>query len=106
MELKILQDCERLFFKLLDLMKDRSDFKYTLNQHVIRTTISIGSNIAESQNRKNTERNRYLDIAIGSCNELLFQVKLYKINIDEILDLINKIKATCLNLKKYNSSSV
>ncbi len=106
MELRILQDCEKLFFKLLDLIKDRNEFKYTLNQHAIRTTISIGSNIAESQNRKNTERNRYLDIAIGSCNELLFQIKLYKTNINEMIDLINKIKATCLNLKKYNSSSV
>lgn len=51
--------------------------------------------------RKEKERNRYLDIAIGSCNELLFQIELYKTTyIIKLDDKINKIKATCLNLKK------
>lgn len=101
MELNISKDCKEIFFDIINLTRKYPEYNYTLNNHIIRTVVSIGSNIAGSQNKKDKEKNGYLDIAVGSCNELLFQVELYNnSNVIKLNDKINKVKATCLNLKK------
>lgn len=99
MELKILNDCKEVFFDVINLIKKYPEYNYTLNSHIIRTIVSVGSNIAECQDKNGNDRIRFLNIAIGSCNELLFQIKLYGFENNSLIDKINKIKATCINLK-------
>jgi four helix bundle protein len=116
-ELNILIDCKNLFVLVDKLCNNFHDFRFTLNPQMVRASISIGSNIAEGNNKSKKEFNRYLDISIGSCNELLYQIELIKSilnhkrrfyitndDLNEILNLINKIKATCINIKSYNNS--
>lgn len=106
-KLKILDECKKLFKLVEKLTKKYQEYNYTLNQHIIRTVISIGSNIAEGNNLSEKLFIKHLYIAIGSCDELSFQVSLYDDeNCIDILDMIDKIKATCYKLIKYRMSVV
>jgi four helix bundle protein len=102
-KLDIIEDCVLLFNMIIKLVDKYPKHKYDVNPHIIRTTVSIGSNISEGNEKSKKEFIRYLNIAIGSCNELRFQIKLLGGN-EEIYKMIDKIKATCINIKKYCSS--
>jgi len=105
MGLDILNDCKEVFHKVINLTNHYPEYKYTLNSQIIRAVISIGSNITEGNYRSKNQFNNYLDIAIGSCNEVLFQIELYNDkDIDNIIDKVNKIKATCIKIKESNET--
>lgn len=101
-ELRILKDCRDLFKYTHELCKINQEFKYTLNQQIIRSCISIGSNIAEGNKRSFKEFLHFIKISLGSLEEYQFQISLYPniTNLSEILDLSEKIKASILNLRK------
>jgi four helix bundle protein len=93
---KVLDDCYMLFRLILNVTEENIQYKYTLNQHIIRTCISIGSNLAESTAFNGKERNRFFNIALGSIAELDWQLGIYSIEItkyEEIKSLIQKIRA-------------
>ncbi len=101
-DLTILGDCKKLFKLVLEFTNNHPQFRYNLNDQVIRSCISIGSNIAEGSEKSKIDFSRYLDISVGSCNELKFQLELYEGNKSEMFDIISKIKGTCIKLKMYN----
>jgi len=104
-KLLILNDCKELFFKVNEFIKKYPNFNYTLNQHLIKTVISVGSNISEGNERKSDiEFARFLNIALSSISELEFQLSLYDDDDIEILNLIKKIRATTINLIKNKGS--
>ena len=82
--------------RVIILIDNSPKFNYTLNSQLIRSAISIGSNIAEGSEKTNKDFCRFLDIAIGSINELQFQIQFYT-NTNEIRELSNMIKAKCIN---------
>ena len=98
-DFRLLEDCKQLFFKILNLTKQFDEYKYTLNQHTLRTTISIGSNLAEGNKKSKKDFLRFINISEGSIAELEFQLSLYNCEDDELLDLIDKIKACIYKLK-------
>lgn len=102
-EFRILNDCNSIFHAIIKITQDNQQYRYTLNQHIVRTVVSVGSNIAESNSRKGKDKIRFLTIAEGSIEELKFQLSLYSVPIelyDNVFDLIDKIKATVYKLKK------
>jgi four helix bundle protein len=70
----------------------------------MRATISIGSNIAEGNRRSRKEFRRFIDISLGSCEEVVYQLSLYKMiyskDDSDIIALTNKIIGQLVNLKK------
>lgn len=102
-ELNVLDDAKNLFFIIKKITDNNLNYKYTLNQQIIRAVVSIGSNIAEGQRRSNREFIRFLDFSIGSASEVLFQLDLYPDddNIKNAIKLTNKIIGQLVNLKKY-----
>lgn len=114
-ELRVIEDCRDLFIKVFDMLKDFDEFKYTLNPQIIRASVSVGSNVVEGQRRGKKEFKRFLDIAIGSCDEVKYQLSLYitqyhKDHIEEIKEINEKIKLCdkiieqLVNLKKSLNS--
>jgi four helix bundle protein len=102
-DLKILNDCVILFFRIKKITEDNNQYQYSINQHILKTALSIGSNIAEGNSLRGNYFYKHLLIAIGSLGELEFQLKVYNIDINEkeiVIDLMNKIKATCLKLQR------
>ncbi len=87
--------------KTYHLAKLRDDKeKYTLRPQLIRSAISIPSNIAEGTSRKsNKDFARFLEIALGSCFELETQLSIVQLNnlapdieFDELIKLIQEIE--------------
>lgn len=96
----LLNDCKELFFKVIKFIKDFPQYDYTLNNHIIKTVISIGSNIAEGNKRDSIkECLRFLNISLSSVEEFKFQLSLYNNDNKEILNLIEKIKATTIKIR-------
>jgi len=105
-EFRVLDDCRKLFFMILSITKNNSQYEYNLNNQILRATISIGSNLAEGNNKKDKEYGRYLNIAKGSLLEVEFQLSLYKLDDKfklEVLDLLDKIKAVIYKLQNRSS---
>ena len=100
-ELKILDDCENFVKWIFDITKEYPERNYTLNSQLIRSSISIGSNVAEGSERSGKDRMRFYDIALGSLEECRFQLRFYKQFDKEIDNDLNKIRATIINLKQY-----
>ena len=99
--LRVINDARDLFFKIYNLTKKYPEFKFTLNSQIIRAAISVGSNVTEGQRRGKKEFSRYIDIAIGSCDEVKYQLSLYKTSYDaDIFRLCDKIIGQLVNLKK------
>jgi len=96
-ELNIIKDCKKLYFKTKEAIKDSKDFQ--LNNHILRTVVSIGSNITEGSQRGKKEFNRFLTISQGSIAEFKFQYSLFEIENKEIDDIIDKITATVYKLR-------
>jgi len=106
-ELNVLDDCRELYFAFSDAYIENTP----LHNHIIRTIVSIGSNIAEGNQRQSgKEFIRFLNISLGSIAELEFQLSLlkYDLNINQLVEMMNKIRAKVLNLRKsiVNRSSL
>lgn len=104
--LSILNDCKELFFMIDNFIKNYPEYKYNLNNHILRTVISIGSNIAEGNSLSDKMAIKHFIIAKGSCTELIFQISLYKDDTTQIIDKIDKIKAVCHKLIVYRRSLI
>ena len=76
-ELRVVSDARTLYFRVHQITQYNTDLKFTLNQQIIRASISVGSNVVEGSRRTPKEFRRYLDIAIGSCDEVKYQLSLY-----------------------------
>ncbi|MFD1550694.1 four helix bundle protein [Putridiphycobacter roseus] len=79
--------------------------KYTFISQITRSALSVPSNIAEGAGRKsNKDFSRFLSIANGSTYELETQLilvnKIFKINTDTILALIEEIQKMIYSLDK------
>lgn len=81
------------------LCDENPKYIYTLNQQIIRSCLSIGSNVVEGRRRTKKEFCRYLDIAIGSADECMYQLQFYK-NSEKHITLCNTIIARLITLKK------
>ncbi len=81
-ELKIWQNGMEIVKLIFDLVKNiPSEDIYTLRSQVIRSSISIPSNIAEGTSRRSQkEFKRYIEIAPGSSFELETQILIVKEN--------------------------
>ena len=79
--------------------------KKVIGEQILRATISIGSNISEGKGRGNYDEIRFFKIALGSCQESIFQVKcLNELDIiDETftLELFNKFSDLLNYIKTY-----
>lgn len=93
---------ESYFLSLKSFLKGKSESKYYLNDHILKTIISIGSNIAEGNVLSDKSFIKHLNYAIGSCNELKFQFLLINVPY-ECMDLLNKIMSTCYKLKNIKN---
>ncbi len=98
-KLKILDDCELLMRYVLTAIKNKSEWKYTINQQILRSCLSVGSNIAEGSQRNGNDSVRFMDIALGSLEECRFQLRFYKVNKIETNRLIEKIRAITITLR-------
>jgi four helix bundle protein len=93
-DLKIWQKGMEIVTMTFDLAKRFPEGeKYTLRPQIIRSAISIPSNIAEGTSRK-TKKDfaRFLEIALGSCFELETQVIIIEQN-----NLVQDFKFSDLN---------
>ena len=104
--LRVIEDSRELFYAIYELTEQNPLFKYTLNQQIIRAAISVGSNVVEGERRSNKEFCRFLDISIGSCSEVQYQLSLYACNTKELHKLCDKIIGQLINLKKYTKSQI
>jgi four helix bundle protein len=104
-KLRILDDCAMIMREVFLLTLNHPEFRYTINEQLIRSTLSIGSNIAEGNQRRGKDRNQHFNIALGSLEESRFQLLVYpdyKSNLDDIYD---KIRATILRLQECDCSA-
>ena len=97
-ELNVVSECRNLFFILKENVEKRTD--YYLWQHVLKTLISVGSNLAEGNKRGSKEQIRFIRIAEGSMSEFEFQFSLLQIYDDKMYDKIDKIKAMIYKLRE------
>ena len=108
MELKVLDDCKQLVKKTVMLCDKHPSFVYTLNPQMIRASVSVGSNVVEGSRRTtNKEYVHFLNIAIGSCDELKFQlICIEELTHDylsiELIVLCDNIIGKLVNLKRYH----
>jgi four helix bundle protein len=91
-----------------------NDEKYGIVSQIKRSSVSIPSNIAEGSGRgSDKEFKRFLEIALGSCNELETQLLisirlsiLLKSELDEIFKLIVEVSnMTIALINKFTASS-
>ncbi len=80
---------------------------YSFKDQIIRSALSVPSNIAEGAGRNSTkEFNRFLDISNGSCFELETQLllieRIFKIETKKILVKLEEIQKMTFALKKAN----
>jgi four helix bundle protein len=90
-------DSKKLFGLILGIVKDLpQDLRFNLSGQLIRSAYSIILNIAEGSGKNSDkELNRYFDIALGSCYELLASVDTLKdenlISSEKFQDVYDKI---------------
>ena len=104
-ELRVLGLSRELFFATKIVCDYSENFKYTLNPQVLRSAISVGSNIAEGSNRSSQkEFIRFLNISLGSLAELRFQLTLYdkpnNPDINKALEIIDNLRPQLISLKR------
>ncbi|MGB5158464.1 MAG: four helix bundle protein, partial [Desulfobacterales bacterium] len=100
------KSCE-LSIRLYELLRNCRD--YGIKDQMLRSSISIPSNIAEGAERKSTpDFKRFINIALGSAAELRTQVYIsQKVNILSIgvaEELIDELKSISKMLQRLHSS--
>ncbi|MFH2044610.1 MAG: four helix bundle protein [Pseudomonadota bacterium] len=100
------KSCE-LSVRLYELLRNCRD--YGIKDQMLRSSISIPSNIAEGAERKSTpDFKRFINIALGSAAELRTQVYISKqVNIlsDKVAEgLIEELKSISKMLQRLHSS--
>ncbi|MCP4042640.1 MAG: four helix bundle protein [Gammaproteobacteria bacterium] len=72
-DLEVWKRSARLSAELYKALRDLRD--YGFRDQITRSGLSVPSNIAEGMERRsNKDKQRYLDIALGSCAELRTQI--------------------------------
>lgn len=102
-ELRVVTDSRKLFFLINKITMLNPSFRWSLNQQIIRATISIGSNIVEGQRKSHLTFLSQIDNAIGSGAEVIYQLSLYSEPVDDIkiaIAEVNSIMGQLVNLKK------
>ncbi len=104
--LNILEDCKDIMSIIFKLTKDNPEYRYNINDQLIRSGLSIGSNIAEANQRYGNDKIHHYNIALGSLEECRFQLYVYpNYNLtEEIDDIFAKIKAVIHKLKNHHLS--
>jgi four helix bundle protein len=106
-KLNILNECKDIMKEIFKVIKDNPQYRYDINQQLLRSGLSIGSNIAEGNERIGHDRNHLFNIALGSLEECYFQLSCYD-NYDissDLQDKFDKIRATVRRLKAYSTST-
>lgn len=102
-ELEILKECEYVMSIVWKLVREHPEFKYSINDQLIRSCLSIGSNIAEGCERKGKDRLQMLNIALGNLAEARFQLKVYpEFDFETIENKLDKIKAVTIRLRGHD----
>ena len=106
-DLEVWKKSCKLTIKLYKLLKDCRD--YGLKDQMLRSSISIPSNIAEGSERKSIpDFQRFINIAQGSAAELRTQIYISRgVNIFSDLDakeLIQKLKSISKMLQSLHTS--
>lgn len=96
-KLNIINECKELYFLVKEELKNSKE--YDLTKHALRSIVSIGSNIAEGNERTSKEFIRFINISLGSLAEFEFQWQLFNIKNLEIENKISKIRAMSISLK-------
>jgi len=116
-EFKKLQIWQRSHKLVLDVYKTTKDFPsselYGLTNQIRRAAVSIPSNIAEGCGKEGqAEFARYLRIAMGSANELEYQLILSHDlqyietqEFEDLIDEVNQLKRMLVTFVKRISSS-
>lgn len=102
-ELRVVTDSRNLFFLINKITMLNPSFRWSLNQQIIRAVISIGSNVAEERRKSHLTFLNQIDNAMGSCDEVMYQLSLYsepKDDIEKALHNANSIMGQLVNLKK------
>ena len=81
------------------------EVKYSFSTQIVRSSLSIPSNIAEGAGRSSKKENcRFLDISNGSSYELETQLilinRLFKIDTSGILNKLSEIQRMTYSLKR------
>ena len=79
---KVYQDSKELFSLILKIVKKLpKEYRFELGSQIIKSAFSIILNIAEGSGKiSDKELNRFIEIALGSVNELLAGVDVLKDN--------------------------
>jgi four helix bundle protein len=102
-ELQVVRDSRELFFIIHKIAMLNPSFRWSLNQQIIRATISIGSNVVEGRRKSHLTFLNQIDNAIGSAEEVLYQLSLYTEPKEELEIAFQKtdfIIGKLINLKK------
>jgi four helix bundle protein len=114
-ELKVWQEARDLAVDIYKIVNENKfSREFSLKDQIIRSVVSISSNIAEGYERTtDKEFLRYLDIATGSLSERRTQIDiaasikyLNQADFIRIEDLCCKIGAMMTNLKKARNKTV
>lgn len=102
-ELRVVTDSRELFYLINKITMLNPSFRWSLNQQIIRAVISIGSNIVEGRRKSHLTFLSQIDNAMGSCDEVIYQLSLFTEPKEEIAHAIinaNAIMGQLYNLKK------
>lgn len=106
---KVYQDSKRLFSVMLKIVKKLpKEYRFELGSQIIRCALSVVLNIAEGSGKtSDKELNRFIEISLGSVNELLASADLLKDNnfikseeFDEIHNMVSEISNQLGGFKK------
>ena len=106
---EVYQDSKKLFSLVLKLVKKLpKEYRFELGSQIIRCAFSIILNIAEGSGKaSDKELNRFIEISLGSANELLAAVDVLRDNnfitddeFDEIYKQLNSISNQLGGFKK------
>jgi four helix bundle protein len=100
-DLEVTKTAKDVFRKVVSLKYNTIELDL-IKSHLVRTALSIGSNIAEGHGRGSSkEFTRFLAIALGSAKELHYQMSMYEELSSpqpELMDLIDKCCAQLYRL--------
>lgn len=101
--LNVLDDCRKIMATIFELIKSNPEYRYSINDQLIRSGLSIGSNISEANQRYGKDKIHLYNIALGSLEECRFQLSIYPdFKIDDLDDTFDKIRAIINKLKNLN----